>query len=128
MPGRDKDSFINPEYFKEDFSVDAFLVKLTQDVIDSSKQQGLTTQGGRPVTSEESARATIDRVQKLIQRFIQAEYEISKLGHDVAAKLVEVQHSANEDETQYKARLLLKSHSNSIGCPDQALSCSVGCF
>ncbi|WIA33366.1 hypothetical protein OEZ86_006503 [Tetradesmus obliquus] len=105
MPGRDKDSFINPEYFKEDFSVDAFLVKLTQDVIDSSKQQGLTTQGGRPITSEESARATIDRVQKLIQRFIQAEYEISKLGHDVAAKLVEVQQSANEDETDYKAEV-----------------------
>jgi hypothetical protein len=110
MPGRDKDSFINPEYFKEDFSVDAFLVKLTQDVIDSSKQQGLITQGGRPITSEESARATIDRVQKLIQRFIQAEYEISKLGHDVAAKLVEVQQSANEDETSYKVCVLSYAH------------------
>lgn len=103
MPARDKDhqSFINPDYFKEDFSVDAFLVKLTQDVIDS-RQQGHTTQGGRAISTEQAARATIERVQRLIKRFIQAEYEISALGHEVAGKLQELQHSAHEDETRYK--------------------------
>lgn len=97
-------SFINPEYFKEDFSVDSFLVKLTQDVIDARGQQQAALATGKPVSSEEAARATIDRVQRLIKRFIQAEYEISSLGHDVSAKLAELQQTADQDETQYKVR------------------------
>eukprot|EP00878_Enallax_costatus_P010221 GHUV01010669.1.p1 GENE.GHUV01010669.1~~GHUV01010669.1.p1 ORF type:complete len:200 (+),score=45.51 GHUV01010669.1:647-1246(+) len=98
-------SFINPEYFKEDFSVDSFLVKLTQDVIDARGQQQAGLSNGKPVSSEEAAKATIDRVQRLIKRFIQAEYEISSLGHDVTAKLAELQQTADQDETQYKAEV-----------------------
>lgn len=98
-------SFINPEYFKEDFSVDSFLVKLTQDVIDAREQQRALA-GGKPVSNEEAARATIDRVQRLIKRFVQAEYEISSLGQEVTAKLGELQQTADQDETQYKVNWL----------------------
>lgn len=94
-------SFINPEYFKEDFTVDSFLVKLTQDVIDT-REQHLGVPSRKPVGNDEAAKSTIDRVQKLIKRFVQAEYEISALGQEVTAKLAELQQTADQDETQYK--------------------------
>jgi hypothetical protein len=88
---------INPEYFKEDFSVDAFLVTLTKDVIEPSAKQD-----ARTVTDEAAARGTIERVQQLQKRFVRAEDEIALLSHEVTAQLLDLQHGTSQDEQNYK--------------------------
>ncbi|KAF8067429.1 SEC10a [Scenedesmus sp. PABB004] len=114
MPGHaSTPALINPEYFKADFSVDGFLVKLTQDVLERGGAGGggggaggaATRADGAPISNEECAAATIDRVQRLIKRFIQAEYEIASLGQDVTAKLAELHGAADADEAHYKAEV-----------------------
>lgn len=88
---------INPEYFKEDFSVDAFLVSLTKDVIEPAAKQG-----GRAATDEAAAKETIERVLQLQKRFARAEDEIALLSHEVTAQLLDLQHGTDQDEQNYK--------------------------
>lgn len=93
---------INPEYFKEEFSVDAFLVTLTSDVIQGSaaRSNGLPGSSG-----EAAAKATVDKVQQLQKRFARAEDEIALLSHEVTAQLLDLQHSTDQDEQNYKVRV-----------------------
>lgn len=88
---------INPDYFVEDFSVDAFLVTLTKDVIEPS-----TKQDARTITDEAAAKETVERVQQLQKRFARAEDEIALLSHEVTAQLLELQHGTSQDEQNYK--------------------------
>jgi hypothetical protein len=88
---------INPEYFKEDFSVDAFLVSLTKNVIEPTAKQG-----GRAATDEAAAKETIERVLQLQKRFARAEDEIALLSHEVTAQLLDLQHGTDQDEQNYK--------------------------
>lgn len=108
---------INPEYFKEDFSVDAFLVTLTKDVIDAPAAKQTD---GRTLSDEAAAKATIERVQLLQKRFARAEDEIALLSHEVAAQLLELQHGTSQDEQNYKVGV-------AVGCGvcRQAQGCGV---
>lgn len=88
---------INPEYFKEDFNVDAFLVTLTKGVIEPTVKQD-----ARAPSDEAAAKATIERVQQLQKRFARAEDEIALLSHEVAAQLLDLQHGTSQDEQNSK--------------------------
>lgn len=91
---------INPEYFKADFSVDAFLVTLTKDVIEPAAAK----HDARTISDEAAAKATIERVQQLQRRFIRAEDEIALLSHEVTAQLLDLQHGTSQAEQNYKVR------------------------
>jgi hypothetical protein len=95
---------INPEYFKEDFSVDAFLVTLTKDVISPTVKQDV-----RNLSDEAAAKETIERVQLLQKRFARAEDEIALLTDEVTEQLLHLQHGTSQDEQNYKARCQLIS-------------------
>jgi len=91
---------INPEYFKEDFSIDAFLVtlwSLTKDVIEPTAKQD-----ARTITDEAAAKATVERVQQLQKRFARAEHEIALLSHVVTDELLGLQNDTAQDEQNYK--------------------------
>jgi hypothetical protein len=105
-------TFINPAYFKEDFSVDSFLLQLTRDVIEA-RVDGSTpapSSSDTAAAAAAAARNTVDRVQRLIRRFMQAEHEISALAQDVGLKLGELQVAAAHDEATYKARAHTHTH------------------
>eukprot|EP00877_Chromochloris_zofingiensis_P003097 jgi/Chrzof1/12789/Cz07g07190.t1 len=93
-------SLVEPDQFKQGFSVDAFLVSLTKDVLNSKPSSG---SGGAGVAS--SAKASVDRVQKLLSVLDRADDEVSQLNYDVTAKLTELQVTVNHDEAEYKAEV-----------------------
>jgi len=95
-------SFISPSYFKDNFTVDGFLITLTKDVIDPQKR--LQHNNSRAPTTAETAQATIDRVQQLLRRFARAEEEISVLSSEVTAKLADIQLNGQQHEAEYKVQ------------------------
>jgi hypothetical protein len=60
-PRAPENQLINPEYFQRSFSVDAFLVSLTRDVIDSTSSAGRSP--GEPTGAKES----LEKVHKLLR-------------------------------------------------------------
>lgn len=90
---------INPDFFREDFSVDSFLVTLTKDVIEQPKQHD-----ARALSDEAAAKDTIERVLQLQKRFARAEDEIALLSHEVTEQLLNLQHGTSQDELTYKVR------------------------
>lgn len=91
---------INPDFFREDFSVDSFLVTLTKDVIEPKQQQD-----ARALSDEAAAKDTIERVLQLQKRFARAEDEIALLSHKVTAQLLDLQHGTSQDDQNYKAEV-----------------------
>lgn len=89
---------INPDFFREDFSVDSFLVTLTKDVIEPKQHEA------RALSDEAAAKDTIERVLQLQKRFARAEDEIALLSHEVTAQLLDLQHGTSQDEQNYKVR------------------------
>jgi len=56
-----ENQLINPEYFQRSFSVDAFLVSLTRDVI------GTTSSAGRTPGEATGAKESLEKVHKLLR-------------------------------------------------------------
>ena len=94
------------------FGVGSFLLRRTRDVMEA-RVDGSTpapSSSDTAAAAAAAARNTVDRVQRLIRRFMQAEHEISALAQDVGLKLSELQVAAAHDEATYKARTHTHTH------------------
>eukprot|EP00879_Flechtneria_rotunda_P021220 GHRR01022353.1.p1 GENE.GHRR01022353.1~~GHRR01022353.1.p1 ORF type:complete len:769 (+),score=323.78 GHRR01022353.1:155-2461(+) len=92
-------SAVNKEYFESGFTVDGFLVALTQDVI--AHKHGSVSKG----KGSSNNTAGTDRVLQLLARCRRAEQDIEHIRHEIAGRLSELQAFLKQDATHFKAEV-----------------------